>query len=860
MARTTPELNSTLRESILNTKYASQDRYGKIKANWTFDQVLALIKKSVEGGYSHPVHWYEEVYIKGGTNTVSAGSGETMYGEDRAAGKTEANSDAGKRFWALVDTWSGLGDYAEKNRTYVASAWPAKLGMANPNENYLNFIYRNKGKLKYQSHGAEPTDPVLKEKMKALAREHVRARYDITLNEAFKGQSRGEELKRIINSDGRLMYLFIRLRYNGGQYSMAAGKDLSNFYTNNPNATVDELIDSSLEWKWKYADGLPDGTQFSKKTGLIQQDSKDIIKRDTLIAAEFFGWPRKYDEAPPNQPNSAQTTGGAAGAGAAGAGAGQTTDPIAQDKKSGDTEDVTPKQPTGPITQIKRLFKPTIRPIDVELDMQAESLQNKKIIASTLGYTPLIFYNGADIKATDVSSFRLYHEGMLPKIDCVISDTYGIFKKTGIPGDDTKISIFINSKSRILASIRMDFKVLEFAEISPGKYRVSAIVDIPKMYVRKYINFAGKTSLEALQDLARYLGLGFCTNITNTNDKQNWINIGTNQREFINNITQYSYISDTSFQVCYVDYYYNLCFVDISREFERDVNEDVGVSCVGFDSVTGGDKSDDKIESLVLTNERNLSLSSGFIDKYKVTNNSTTVSLKKAYRNDVKYLDIQKKEILYFTVDSQTGDPSKSLVLKASSGDDEFFKENIKSTYGGKLDTNTDGSGNAHANSSYTVVNNMRNLTDFAKINALMYLPNCNLNLYPYRKVKVHIMNPKQTPDDDSLISARLTGDWLISGIEFSLSQGKFRQVLTCLKRELSLTKAEQDSQPVNKNLDQNNFKTDPNPGPILPNSVYKVGEIYTVKDAKGLEYKMTVEAISTDGKEITASVDTRKQ
>ena len=231
--------------------------------------------------------------------------------------------------------------------------------------------------------------------------------------------------------------------------------------------------------------------------------------------------------------------------------------------------------------------------------------------------------------------------------------------------------------------------------------------------------------------------------------------------------------------------------------------------------------------------------------------------MRKAYRDDVKYLDIQKKEILYFTVDSQSGDPSKSLILKASSGDDEFFKENTKSTYGGKLDANTDGSGNAHSNSSYTAVNNQRNITDFAKLNALMYLPNCNLNLYPYRKVKVHIMNQKQTPDD-GLISTRLTGDWLISGIEFSLSQGKFTQILTCLKRELSLTKEEQDSQQVNRNQDQNNFKTDRNPEPILPNSVYRVGEIYTVKDAKGLEYKMTVEAISTDGKEITASVDTR--
>jgi hypothetical protein len=133
------------------------------------------------------------------------------------------------------------------------------------------------------------------------------------------------------------------------------------------------------------------------------------------------------------------------------------------------------------------------------------------------------------------------------------------------------------------------------------------------------------------------------------------------------------------------------------------------------------------------------------------------------------------------------------------------------------------------------------------------------MNLYPYRKVRVHIINPKETPDEN-LISTRLTGDWLISGIEFNISQGKFKQVLTALKREFSLSKEEEDNQPVNRNQDQNNFKTEPNPGPILPNSVYRVGEIYTVKDAKGLEYKMTVESISTDGKEITASVDTRIQ
>ena len=846
------KLTGTLRESILSTS-DGKNRYGKIKASTPYDEVLSYVKK-VEGGYSHPIHWYESTVVRGQVNNTSGGSGETMFGEDRAAGQTEKNTDFGKQMWALIDTWSGLGAWAAKNRDPI-------LGRA---KNFpvadLKYIWDNRVRLKYRIHGDYPPEP-LRGQIEELAKKHVRKRYDENLEKYFR-----PDLISIINKDGRLIYFFLRLRFNGIGYFSVLSPLLKDYYKKNPNATAEELIDFCLEWKWAYASTLDDGTEsFSLSKPASGTDSRYIIKLDTMKAAEYVGWPRTPNASLPASTGGAPAAGDA-GAGAAGAGAGaggnsQTTDPIAQDKKSGDTEDVTPKQPTGPITQIKRLFRPTIRPIDIELDMEAESLKNKKIIASTLGYTPLIFYNGVDIKATDVSSFRLYHEGMLPKIDCVISDTYGIFKKAGIPGDDTKISIFINSKSRILASLRMDFKVLEFAEISPGKYRVSAIIDIPKMYVRKYINFSGKTSLEALQDLARYLGLGFCTNITNTNDKQNWINVGKNQREFINNITKYSYISDTSFQVCYIDYYYNLCFVDVSREFERDVNDDVGVSCNGLDSTTGGDKkNDDKIEPLILTSERNFSLSSGFIDKYKVTNNSTTISLKKAYRNDVKYLDIQKKEILYFTVDSQSGDPSKSMILKASSGDDEFFKENTKSTYGGKLDTNTDGSGNSHANSSYTVVNNRRNLTDFAKLSALMYLTNCNLNLYPYRKVKVHIMNPKQTPDDDSLISTRLTGDWLISGIEFSLSQGKFRQVLTCLKRELSLTKEEQDSQPPNKNLDQNNFKTSPNDVPILPNSVYKVGEIYTVKDAKGLEYKMTVEAISTDGKEITASVDTRKK
>ena len=802
--------------------------YGRLKSSSVTQDILNLLQNNVEGGYYHPIHWYKN---KSGFS-LYINSGETMYGEDRCAGQTETLGADAKAFWALMDTVSGLGQYATQNRTYLTS--PSSSSRYSP---YPANLLEQQSRLKYIPWGKEPSDRNVVAKLRELSSKIAIQQTNKNLDSNFKSSP---QLKSIIKSDARFYFAWVRARYNGSGFFQTYARDLISFYGKNPSATIEQLIDQHLEFRW---------SRYPKSV---------LIRKDTKLIAEIIGWPRSG--APTPQPRSTNQLGQVAPT------TGTTptptnTDPIAQDKKSGDTDDAAPTQPPGPITQIKRLFKPTMKPLEISLRLENESLENKKIIASTLGYTPLVYYNGVDIKSSDISTFKLYHEGMLPKIECVISDTYGVFKKTGIPGDDTKISIFINSKSKILASLRMDFKVLEFTEISSSKYRVEGIIDIPKLYVRKFLNFSNKTSLEALQDLARELGLGFCTNINNTNDKQNWINIGKTQRDFMKNIVENSYISDTSFQVCYVDYYYNLCFVDVSREFDRDVNDDVGVVSMGYDTMTVGKTDiDDKIEPLILTSESNLYSSPGFIDKYKVTNSSTTISLKKAYRNDVKYLDTQKKEILYFTVDSQTGDPSKSLVLKASSGDDEFFKENTKSTYGGKLDSNSDGSGNSHNNLPYTAINNKRNLSDFAKLNALMYLPNCNMNLYPYRKVRVHIMNQKQTPDD-GLLSTRLTGDWLISGIEFSLSQGKFRQVLTCLKRELSLTKEEQDTQPVNRNQDQNNFKTSPNTDEnILPNSVYKVGEIYTVKDAKGLEYKMTVEAVSTDGKEITASVDTRIQ
>jgi hypothetical protein len=84
--------------------------YNKINKNSTEDDIMNVIRDYVEGGYYHPVTWY----INGeGTKNgfdVYDRSGETMFGEDRAAGQTEGTA-SGAAFWAYIDTQSGYGDY-----------------------------------------------------------------------------------------------------------------------------------------------------------------------------------------------------------------------------------------------------------------------------------------------------------------------------------------------------------------------------------------------------------------------------------------------------------------------------------------------------------------------------------------------------------------------------------------------------------------------------------------------------------------------------------------------------------------------------------------------------------------------------
>jgi len=465
--------------------------------------------------------------------------------------------------------------------------------------------------------------------------------------------------------------------------------------------------------------------------------------------------------------------------------------PIAQDqtKVTSDTEDNKTKK-TSLAGQIRKIFKNTLFPKPIEITFEGVNQGNQQIIAQTLGFTPTLFYNGSMIQPNDVKKFRLFHEGLVPKIECTIFDTFGIFKNTGKPLDDTKISLFLDTRSKYLASIRVDFKIILFQTTSSNTYIVHGIIDVPKLYTKNYASVPTQTSFSALQQIAKECGLGFVTNITDTVDAQTWVNTGLTNREFIRKIVDKSYISDQSFQVCYIDYYYNLVYVDLTTELKRNIENDLAVTATGFDKMTAGTGKtdvDDRIEPMVLNTDRNLGASPFFIEKFKSRNISSSLSLLNGYRSEVKYIDMNKKELVYFKVEAQSDDPTKTESFRANSGDDEFYDKNIKSEYRGKVDSHDDG--NAHVNSPYTSANNSRNLLELIKLQATAILPKYNFNLYPYRKVRIDVVLPAPTPDQKDGFDTNLTGNWVILEQEFlwSATTQATKMILNVGKRSVDL-------------------------------------------------------------------------
>lgn len=520
---------------------------------------------------------------------------------------------------------------------------------------------------------------------------------------------------------------------------------------------------------------------------------------------------------------------------------------IAQEPKK---DEGPPKQ--GPRPGITQIDQPDIKLKAMSIpafkdDGKGGSDQSNAETTQSIGAVPFLYYNTIQISPTDIVSLNLYYEDNFPKVRAEFRDSINLLKKYP-PEDDTKIEVFLNSQSDNIKSIHIAFKYESHQENKKNTYTLLGTVNVPNLYIPKYQSYEG-TSFESIRKITKELTIGFNSNITNTEDKMKWLNTGKKTKDFIKDIVAHSYISDGAFMTGYLDFYYCYNYIDIEKEWKRDISNDFGIDTSGISKQ--GSKNDEtkRISRLILTNEPGLNTTSEYFSDFVFKNDSTYQSLRKGYKTQVKYYDEHKKEFLVFNVDSMTSEGDKTIILKGARGDDKAFKENYTTKYAGKIDDD-----NMHKNYNYAETQNRTNLDNLVKISVDMTFPNPNYNLYRFQKVEIRFINKSKSPTDDDDQQFRLSGEWVIIDIAFNWAKGRLVQKIKAVRKELGKTPEEIKNDPPVAKKEANDQKNE-NPTPPKPNAKYKVGDVHKLKSEDGETYEITITNVLDNGNEVEGTV-----
>ena len=447
---------------------------------------------------------------------------------------------------------------------------------------------------------------------------------------------------------------------------------------------------------------------------------------------------------------------------------------------------------------IKNVFPNQKTAQTIKFDLPPDEAYQKDFVES-FGNLPFLWYNAYQIEYNHIKNLELSYVDNIPHINVTFRDSLGKMKDEGMPLDDSRISFFLNPRTKLLKPIHLDFKIIDFSE-NKGIYQIQGFLDVKDLYLKKFKSYPQLTSFGIYKQISKDLGLGFNSNIDDTDDKMTWINTGHKLFEFLNETVRYSYKSDETFLKHYIDFYYHLNYVDLEKELKRDIEKELGVTNTGMEEVTKK-LSSETVQKYFLTNDFSAKQSNYYFEKFTIINNATKLALKKGYLTKIKFYDELEKTFLQFDVDALTGEADKKILMRGAPQDEQFFKENVNFKYAGKIDTD-----NMHKNYYYAYVQNEINLVELDKLGLILELPTPNYNYYKFQKVYVILSNQSNNMARSPL-NSRLSGQWMISDIAFTFINSSLRQRIELVKRDLELSPDEL------KNEGQDNNKQQPNQG-----------------------------------------------
>ncbi len=409
---------------------------------------------------------------------------------------------------------------------------------------------------------------------------------------------------------------------------------------------------------------------------------------------------------------------------------------------------------------ILAVVEPAILPSEIKMDALAEESgdntdkQSKEVGA----FEPFILCNGVQVTSNEIENVALELNGKIPKCTISFNDAHGAFKVDSMPRDGDFFTILLNSKHQeTFKSVHMDFDIttIESESDNPnapggGLITLNGIAKIPRLFAEDCQVLDSDTSLNHLETIVRDLEIGLATNVDSTDDAQPRIQAYDSYLTFIKSIVQDSYISDDSFVKFYIDQYYYLNFIDINKIFNSPSPklDEVMTVLTGFAESEAKKKGDedstdsDNVEvPLLLTNHKDLSGLTCFINNYELVNNSSTVSLKAGYSRTAQIYDNNSDpgdRFQEFTIEpTVTEELSELDEPLRGNRKDERYKDQVKFKYMGRQNAGEDGLGNTRSNAIYTKLHDAQNNMEIEKMKLKVEVVGFNPSIYKFCKIPI---------------------------------------------------------------------------------------------------------------------------
>lgn len=480
-------------------------------------------------------------------------------------------------------------------------------------------------------------------------------------------------------------------------------------------------------------------------------------------------------------------------------------------------------------------------------------VQGGNNIINEFGITfPVIRINDIILSRFHIKTMNISSSDILPTIYLRLQFESTTFIGKNMPKDGDMISLYLRTSTDALMYLRNDFIINNCLVYTKSYNKSSIIVEltgtmfIPGFDSHQYSKSYIGTSKDVIKDLAKEYQIGFAFNdFDDTNDFQNWLNIGLSGSDFLKHITEHAWKDETSFFDVWIDLYYNICYDNVNlfllttnNKEEIDITFSTDVMALENLVNMNTDISNAKSTIKILTNAMDFRGTPFYIKKWTPINSSSSTSFDTGYStvtysfvHNQHYLNDNQAQCFQTLRNIPAYDPNKTdthILLRGRATYDKSknpknekarVNHDFVNTYNthewvgveytlhsdDKNRNPNDWSGNVHENYIRAPYHNKQNLDELDKIYLIVECEGLNLQIMRGERVPVYLIlngpydessyNNASENDISRNVDKFYTGYYIVDSIEISYSPGggnitPYTTTYTLKRREWSTPEA----------------------------------------------------------------------